>query len=167
MKDRDATCFVSVCLCITVALLRMFAPQLPFDWMTLTLILAAAIIPILLHVAKSSAEPREGNAPVVIPGLDALHLKMAEGDLKRCEGDLPDALSALHAENPFAAMCAARGVLTMLSRSKPRKTEDAVIMLLTGALDAAAAAGEARVERETVDALFLYALKAMEIKESV
>ena len=162
MKDRDATCFVSVSLCIAPALLRMFAPQLPFDWMTLVLLLAAAIFPVVLFMMKAPAEFSKKGAPAVIPELDALHLMMANENRKRSEGDLPDALSALHAENPFAAMCAARGVLAMLRRSAPEKTEDAVFTLLTGALDAAAAAGEASVDRETVDALFAYALKVME-----
>ena len=165
MKDRDATCFVSVSLCVAVALLRMFAPQLPFDWMTLVLLLAAAVFPVVLHLATKPAESGEVGAPAVIPELDALHLMMAQGNWKRSEGDLPDALSALHAENPFAAMCAARGVLAMLRRSAPKEseTEDTVLSLLTAALDAAAAAGEAAVERETVDALFAYALKVMEL----
>lgn len=167
MKNQQATCFVSTGLCVAIALLRMFAPELPFDWMTLALILAAAAFPIILCSAKPSAKnddaTPDGDAPAVIPEMDALHLKMAEGNWKRGEGELPEALSALHEENPFAAMCAARGILAMLRKSAPKETEDEAVTLLIAALDAAIAAGEMRVERVVVDALFTYSLQLMEI----
>lgn len=170
MKEKEATCFVSISLCVTVALLRMLAPQLPFDWMSLLLILFAACFPIILYISKTPCEAAQNdtkdmensNAPISIPEMDALHPLIAARCWKRSEGDLPEALSTLYSESPFAAMCAARGVLAMLMKqSAPKEAADTVITLLTTALDAAAGAGEARVDRQTIDTLFAYALQAM------
>lgn len=164
MKERVTASYISVSICLSVALLRMLAPAMPFDWMTLILILAASIFPVLftMHAKPHHCAHEANHAPLPFPEMDALHPLMQQQTWQQSAGDLPDALHALHEEKPFAALCAARGILAMLVKQcKPTEPDDTTIMLLLSVLDTAAAAGESRFDRATVDTLFAYAMRAM------
>lgn len=164
MKEKESVIYISAGLCLSVALLRMLAPALPFDWMTLVLVLAAAVLPALLqmHTKQLPAAPEPEETPFSFPEMEALRQLMQQQTWQRSEGDLPDALVALHEEKPFVAMCAARGILSMLvKQSAPSEADEAAVSLLISALDTAAEAGEAKIGGATVDALFTYAMRAM------
>lgn len=164
MKEKVTATYVSVSICLSVALLRMLAPAMPFDWMTLVLVVAAAIFSALslMYAKPQKSTPEVSYAPFSLPEMDALYPLMQQKTWQQSEGDLPDALLSLHEENPFVALCAARGVLAMLLKQcKPKEEDKATIALLMSALDTAAAAGQSQLDRATVDVLFTYAMRAM------
>lgn len=173
MKDREAAAVCAAGLCIITALLRMLAPELPFDWMTLVLILAAAAAlvaaPLLAGGRRAKrpdmdarpvpAQSAESNVPAE---MEALRMRMAQVEWSAGKGGLFDALKALHRDKPFSALCAARGTLHMLLAQTALSAEDsATLSLLVSAMDAAARMGEAASDPATVDALFSYAMRAL------
>ncbi|MDR0896784.1 MAG: hypothetical protein LBN04_02900 [Oscillospiraceae bacterium] len=164
MGNREASAFLAGGLLIAVALLRMLAPALPFDWMTLLLLLGAALaIASVGFAARGKApQPQPIGQPYIPEGMDALCLAMAETDWPLPTGGLFDALGALHQDKPFAALCAARGMLAMLLTHAELPVEDAATVgQLLIALDGAAAAGEKAADAATVSALFSYAIRAL------
>ena len=164
MKEKESACFFSVGLCVMTAFLRMLAPELPFDWMTLVLIVIAAMFPVFLYRHKSGAQaqPSADHTPFETPGIEALHQQMQQNHWLPGAGGLPEALQSLQSENPFVAMCAARGILFMLMAQKTIAEEDIeTLSLLTHALDAAAGAGEKQVGSLQANALFAYTMQAI------
>jgi len=175
MKEREAASLAAAGICLFPALLRMLAPEIPFDWMTLALLLAAAAAVLIgVLTAKRAHNPpsavaEEAGGVSFIPGeMDALRMRMAQTDWEAKEGALFAALLTLHRDKPFAALCAARGVLYMLLRQAKLSPEAAATTaLLSSALDAMAERGESAADPGTVDALFSYSLRAIGHLESV
>lgn len=174
MKEREAASLAAAGICLFPALLRMLAPEIPFDWMTLALLLAAAAAVLIGALAKRALAPpsaaaEEAGGVSFIPGeMDALRMRMAQTDWETKEGGLFAALLTLHRDKPFAALCAARGVLYMLLRQAKLSPEAAATTaLLSSALDAMAERGESAADPGTVDALFSYSLRAIGHLESV
>lgn len=174
MKEREAASLAAAGICLFPALLRMLAPEIPFDWMTLALLLAAAAAVLIGALAKRALAPpsaatEEAGGVSFIPGeMDALRMRMAQTDWEAKEGGLFAALLTLHRDKPFAALCAARGVLYMLLRQAKLSPEAAATTaLLSSALDAMAERGESAADPGTVDALFSYSLRAIGHLESV
>jgi hypothetical protein len=169
MGNREASAFLAGGLLIAVALLRMLAPALPFDWMTLLLLLGAALALASMGFAARTQRPgmQPAEQPFIPEGMDALRQAMAEADWPLPTGGLFDALTALHRDKPFAALCAARGMLALLiSRAELPGEEGAVAARLVEALDGVASAGERAADAATVSALFAYALSALGQLES-
>ncbi|MDR0928354.1 MAG: hypothetical protein LBM74_01410 [Oscillospiraceae bacterium] len=164
MGNREASACLAGGLLIAVALLRMLAPALPFDWMTLLLLLggALAIASMGFSARRKKPETQPGGQPFIPDQMDALRQSVAKADWPLPTGGLFDALNALHRDKPFAALCAARGMLAMLiSRAELPGEEAAAAAQLIEALDDTAAAGEIAADAATVSALFSYAMRAL------
>jgi len=159
MKERESAAFLAGGLCFLVAALRMIAPRIPFDWMTLALVLASAaalLLPALL------TRPRAADAADSPIDLTPLNRKMAQTGWKAGDGGLFDALLALSAQNPFSALCAARGMIAMLAAKKELPQADAEALgMLTDALDRASGKGELLADAGDVETLFSHALCAL------
>ncbi|MCL1964289.1 MAG: hypothetical protein FWF69_04425, partial [Firmicutes bacterium] len=150
MKEREAA---AAGLLVFIALLRMLAPALPFDWMTLALVLAAAFV-IWADGQRPPRRPAENPkgygpfeaepAELFVPReMDALRPRMERVTWRPGENGLFSALQTLRLQKPFAAMCAARGMLLMLMEQTKVSGEDAdTLSLLLAAMDSVAAAGE-------------------------
>ncbi len=182
MKDREAAAVVAAGICLSVVLLRLLAPEMPFDWMTLALVLAAAASVLFSqggperHGRRSAPHPfpgsgmaapfpqGAGNTSYPPKAFETAELiaQLSRMDWEAGTGGLFDALRALHGEKPFAAMCAARGSLLMLTQKMPAgQASGEALSALCVALDHAAQAGERAVDSDTVDALFEQALRAL------
>lgn len=211
MRTQGSGSRIAAGLCVAVALLRMLAPSMPFDWMTLALVALAALSLMLPeararrchahgpchvhshHAPHPGVHPDEENAPVE-QGVDAEDEVVTEGAeeaelphssapaqnahaplsiaplQERMErlgwatpgGELYEALCALHAGDPFAAMCAARGMLALLTSARSLAGDEAeTLVLLMAALDTCAHVGVRAVSAESVSALFACALRAL------
>ncbi len=167
MKDPSSGALAAAGLCLSVALLRMMAPAMPFDWMTFLLIALAALAMALAGALSGRRGPRPAREDAAgtaaePDGLVLLRMKMAEADWPVRDGGLYDALASLHREKPFAAACAARGALAMLlDKRAPSGRDGETIALLVEALDSMADTGERASDPGAVDALFSYALRAL------
>ncbi len=170
MKERQSAALAAAGICLSVALLRMLAPDLPFDWMTMLLVLTAAIAMLVSGMGirphgpgpRRHGPPPQDGAPVSLSQMEPLRAKMDRAGWSLREGGIYDALTALSGERPFAAMSAARGMLLMVMRQNPPDGEDAATMsLLIDSLDTLIAGGEAVTDPQTVTALFDWTLRAL------
>lgn len=170
MKEREAAAMTASGLCLSVAILRMLAPALPFDWMTLVLVALAAL---LIAVPRCFARPQAQaaapaqrtdaapqSAPFIPKDMDTLRMRMAQTGWEAGKGGLFDSLRALHEDKPFAALSAARGMIMMLEKQASPADKE-TFTLLCAALDETAQAGEAAADPGTVDALFSYAMRTL------
>ena len=114
------------------------------------------------------AGPRQPGYAASFARMDLLSGSMERMDWPARNGGLYDALTRLHDENPFAALCAARGVLCMFteeSETLDRQEKDTVALLYE-ALDEAAGAGGDAADPAATDLLFSYAMRAVARLES-
>ncbi|MCL1796163.1 MAG: hypothetical protein FWG37_04645 [Clostridia bacterium] len=159
MKERRSVAFLAGGLCFLVAAFRMIAPEIPFDWMTLTLVLAAAaalMLPAL--TVRPNVTEMETNPIDLVP----LTRRMAQIGWKAGSGGLFDALLALFDHNPFSALCAARGMIAMLSAKAELSPATAETLdMLTDALDSASGNGKHSTDAGDVQTLFSHAMRAL------
>lgn len=170
MKERESAAIVAGGLCFIIAAMRMFAPALPFDWMTLVLVLAAAFAFLLpaLAVRAGQMPTQRGGAPAPEWNLSPLHQAMRDVKWEAKAGAPFDALQALYKENPFSALCAARGMLAMLrGKASPGEKDAAALSLLVEALDTAASLGERAATSGDVEVLFSYAVRALGLLDTI
>ncbi len=189
MRGKESGALAGAIVCLSVALLRMFAPALPFDWMGLVLVGLSGVLMASAsfvrhghhghgrhcphHGGPKSAEPSQqaDSAKPQHPSfaqMDLLRGCMAQVNWPERDGGLYDALDRLRKEKPFAALCAARGTLFMFSKDATRleQLEKDTLALLTEVLDHTASAGEEAADPATVNALFSYTLRAIGRMES-
>ncbi len=102
MREREAAATVAAGLCISVAVLRMAAQSLPFDWMTLVLVLMAAAS-VLLPSLMGGRRPERAARPVPTEsapqagGSPAEDAASPESDEEMPDGDTTVADSAMGA----------------------------------------------------------------------
>lgn len=166
MRERERAGLTAAGICLAWALLRALAPSLPFDWISLALVLAAVAAILLPYClgAKEGAQAREARpenaaaAPVRLP--PALEAQTASWP--RAQGPMAEALSALYRDHPFSALCAARGMLGLLqSQGAARAQDEETLRALAQALDEMAEQGAANTDEGAVEAAFEAALRAL------
>lgn len=170
MQERESSALVVGGLVFSVAVLRMFAPALPFDWMTLLLILFAAAAMLLPALTSRAARAADVTAVTVAPAvvsMESLRRAMAGVAWQAKDGGLFDALLALYRKNPFTALCAVRGSIALLGEKALGAEDAAVLSLLTQTLDAFLQQGERAADDGDVETLFSYSLRALGMLDSM
>lgn len=173
MRERESAALLSGGLCFAFAVLRMVAPAVPFDGMTLALVLFAALSLLAPAYLREKPPLQNGHAEPQAQEKQRLQLATLSKAMEQVtwqakSGGLFDALLSLYQENPFSALCALRGMLAMLGgKAKPAEQDLLTLAQLTKAIDQVAQQGEKSAHAQDVEVLFSYGIRALSMLDSL